>query len=194
MTTVVYLHGFLSSPQSEKAQLTKAFFEQYYPDVKLVIPELPNQPQDLRGVLERLITQEKLAIGDGVRVIGSSMGGYLATWLVESCGGKAVCINPAVKPYELLTDYYGDHVNPYTGVAFTLAKGDMGIIATLDTPELRDPSAYKVLLQTGDETLDYKQAKMKYEGGDVTVEVGGNHSFMNYADHLPQIARFLLSQ
>jgi len=158
-----------------------------------VIPELPNQPQALRATLEQLITQEKLALGEGVRVIGSSMGGYLASWLVETCGGKAVCINPAVRPYELLMDYLGEHVNPYTQVAFSLAESDMTLIRTLDTPTLRNPGDYKVLLQTQDETLDYRQAEAKYAGADLTIEQGGDHSFVGYADHLPAIAKFLLS-
>lgn len=192
MTTIIYLHGFLSSPQSEKAQKTKAYFAEHHPDCSLVIPELPNSPEQLRAVLEQLITDEKLAIGEGVKAIGSSMGGYIATWLVETCGGKAVCINPAVRPYELLAGYLGDHVNPYTNVAFTLEEKDMALIKELDTPEVRFPKDYKVLLQTGDETLDYRQAEAKYAGGDVTVEQGGDHSFVDYYKHLSDIAKFLL--
>lgn len=192
MTTLIYLHGFLSSPQSVKAQQTKAYFEQHHPDTKLVIPELPNQPEDLRAVLEQLITDEMLAV-DGVRAIGSSMGGYIATWLVETCGGKAVCVNPAVKPFELLEGVLGDHVNPYTNVAFTLRAEDMQLIKTLDTPTVRQPTDYKVLLQTGDETLDYRQAEIKYQGAELVIEQGGDHSFVDYDKHLPDIAKFLFS-
>ncbi|MFC3094308.1 alpha/beta fold hydrolase [Alteromonas sediminis] len=192
MTTIIYLHGFLSSPQSEKAQLTRAYFAEHHPECRVVIPELPNQPSLLRGTLEQLITQEKLALGDGVKVIGSSMGGFLATWLVETCGGKAVCINPAVRPFELLMDYLGTHVNPYTQAAFTIEASDMALIRTFDTPTLRRPTDYKVLLQTADETLDYREAEAKYLGADLVIEQGGDHSFVGFKDHLPAIAKFLL--
>ena len=193
MKTLIYLHGFLSSPQSEKAQLTKDYFAKHHPECKLVIPQLPNTPDKIRPVLETLITEEKLAIGEGALVIGSSMGGYLATWLVESCGGKAVLVNPAVRPFELFQDYFGEHVNPYSQEKFTLRQQDMTTIAALNTPSVRSAKAYKVLLQTGDETLDYRQAEKKYQGSDMTIEQGGDHSFMNYADHLPAISAFLLN-
>ena len=192
MTSIVYLHGFLSSPQSEKAQHCVQYFKEQYPHIRLIVPKLPNTPDNLRPLLEKLITDEKLAIGEGVKVIGSSMGGYLASWLVETCGGKAVLINPAVRPYELLQDYLGEHTNPYTQETFILRQQDMTTIAALDTPSIRIPSDYKVLLQTGDETLDYRQAEKKYTGSDVVIEQGGDHSFVNFKAHLPSIAKFLL--
>lgn len=192
MSCIIYLHGFLSSPQSEKAQLTVSYFKAHYPEIKLVVPALPNTPDQLRPVMERLITDHQLAVGEGVKVIGSSMGGYLASWLVETCGGKAVLINPAVTPFILLQDYLGDHINPYTQEHFSLRQQDMATIAELDTPNIRVAKDYKVLLQTGDETLDYRQAEKKYAGGDVVIEQGGDHGFQDYAAHLPAIAKFLL--
>lgn len=192
MKTIVYLHGFLSSPQSEKAQEALDYFSAHHSECRMVIPQLPNSPDKLREAMETLITQEKLAVGEGVAVIGSSMGGYLATWLVETCGGKGVLVNPAVRPYELFQDYLGEHVNPYTQEKFELRQQDMTTIAALDTPSVRRASDYKVLLQTGDETLDYRQAEKKYQGSALTIEEGGDHRFVNFSDHLPSIAKFLL--
>ena len=137
MKTIVYLHGFLSSPQSEKAQEALDYFSAHHSECRMVIPQLPNSPDKLREAMESLITQEKLAVGEGVAVIGSSMGGYLATWLVETCGGKGVLVNPAVRPYELFQDYLGEHVNPYTQEKFELRQQDMTTIAALDTPSVR---------------------------------------------------------
>lgn len=187
--TLIYLHGFLSSPQSEKAQLTRAYVEQYHPDLTLEIPEIPNYPAQAVASVEAVINQYK---GTALRFIGSSMGGYLSTYCVEKYGGKAALINPAVKPFELLLDYLGDHVNPYTNVPFTLDHSHIDDLLTINTANLSSPDAYWALLQTADETLDYRQAEAKYANGRLTIESGGDHSFVGYERHLPEIFRFLL--
>ncbi|WP_137165795.1 YqiA/YcfP family alpha/beta fold hydrolase [Salinimonas lutimaris] len=193
MSHVLYLHGFLSSPQSVKAQATLRWFTEHYPQVSLHIPQIPNYPAQVAPMLNDYLAQHPELLANGLKAIGSSMGGFLSTYLVEQHGGKAVLINPAVKPYELLADYLGEHVNPYSGDRFVLAPEDMQRLRQMDTSTLRDVSAYKVLLQTGDETLDYRQAEQKYLGADVTTEQGGDHSFIGFAEHLPAIADFLLS-
>ncbi|QPG05294.1 esterase YqiA [Salinimonas marina] len=191
MSDVLYLHGFLSSPQSVKAQATKAWFARHYPQVTLHTPQLPNSPGQVRPQLERYIEQHPQLLEQGLKVIGSSMGGYLASHLVEHYGGRAALVNPAVRPYELLLEYLGDHINPYTQEPFSLVTDDMHILKSLDTPIVSQPEQYLVLLQTGDETLDYRQAEQKYQGAQLRIEQGGDHSFENYEQHLPDIARFL---
>lgn len=193
MKHVLYLHGFLSSPKSVKAQATKAYFEQHHPDVTLHIPALSNYPSQVEGQLLALIESTPALIKDGLRVIGSSMGGYLSTFLIEKFSGKAVLINPAVKPYELLQGFIGEHTNPYTGEVFHIVESDINVIEKLDAKELRHAPAYKVLLQTEDETLDYRLAETKYASSTLVVEEGGDHSFIGFENHLPAIADFLLN-
>jgi predicted esterase YcpF (UPF0227 family) len=190
---VLYLHGFLSSPKSVKAQATKAYFEQHHPDVTLHIPALSNYPSQVESQLLALIESTPALIKDGLRVIGSSMGGYLSTFLIEKFSGKAVLINPAVKPYELLQGFIGEHTNPYTGEVFHIVESDINVIEKLDAKELRHAPAYKVLLQTEDETLDYRLAETKYASSTLVVEEGGDHSFVGFENHLPDIADFLLN-
>jgi len=193
MKHVLYLHGFLSSPKSVKAQATKAYFEQHHPDVTLHIPALSNYPSQVESQLLALIESTPALIKDGLRVIGSSMGGYLSTFLIEKFSGKAVLINPAVKPYELLQGFIGEHTNPYTGEVFHIVETDINVIEKLDAKELRHAPAYKVLLQTEDETLDYRLAETKYASSTLVVEEGGDHSFIGFENHLPAIADFLLN-
>ncbi|VEL95659.1 hypothetical protein ALT761_00614 [Alteromonas sp. 76-1] len=193
MKHVLYLHGFLSSPKSVKAQATKAYFEQHHPDVTLHIPALSNYPSQVESQLLALIESTPALIKDGLRVIGSSMGGYLSTFLIEKFSGKAVLINPAVKPYELLQGFIGEHTNPYTGEVFHIVESDINVIEKLDAKELRHAPAYKVLLQTEDETLDYRLAETKYASSTLVVEEGGDHSFVGFENHLPAIADFLLN-
>ena len=192
MHHLLYLHGFLSSPTSVKAQATKNYFAKHHPEVTLHIPELSNFPSKVEAQLVELIENNPELLEGGLKVIGSSMGGYLSTFLIEKYSGKAVLINPAVRPYELLQQFIGPHVNPYSGEKFSIELTDIDIIKALDTDTLNNDKAYKVLLQTNDETLDYRLAAAKYALSDLVIEEGGDHSFVGYENHLPAIAEFLL--
>ena len=191
MSDLLYLHGFLSSPQSVKAQATAQWFAQHRPHIRLHIPQLSNFPGKVKAQLDDYLAAHPELTAQGLKVIGSSMGGYLASYLVEQHGGRAVLINPAVRPYELLLGYVGNHVNPYTQEPFSIVNEDMDRLQQLDTPLLKHPENYLVLLQTGDETLDYRQAQQKYQASQLHIEQGGDHSFVNYFSQLPKIARFL---
>ncbi|TPV55090.1 esterase YqiA [Aestuariibacter sp. GS-14] len=193
MSAILYLHGFLSSPLSVKAQQTRAYLAEHHPDIEFICPELSNHPAELSKQLLSLITANPVLTDNGLKVIGSSMGGYLATWLMAHFNGKAALINPAVKPFELLEGYLGAHINPYTQKQFTLSKSDIEHIRRLYVPHITNPANFKVLLQTGDETLDYRLAVQHYQGAEVVVEEGGDHSFVDYEQHLPAIAAFLFS-
>ncbi|APE04870.1 MAG: esterase YqiA [Alteromonas sp.] len=192
MHHLLYLHGFLSSPTSVKAQATKNYFAKHHPEDTLHIPELSNFPSKVEAQLVELIENNPELLEGGLKVIGSSMGGYLSTFLIEKYSGKAVLINPAVRPYELLQQFIGPHVNPYSGEKFSIELTDIDIIKALDTDALNNDKAYKVLLQTNDETLDYRLAAAKYALSDLVIEEGGDHSFVGYENHLPAIAEFLL--
>jgi predicted esterase YcpF (UPF0227 family) len=186
---VIYLHGFLSSPQSLKASQTLEYVKVNYPNLTIEIPQLANYPQDAVYIIEQLLKKHK---GKKLRFIGSSMGGYFSTYILEKYQGKGVLINPAVKPFELLGDFLGEQVNPYTEQPFLLEKKHIAELKHLDTPTIKSQSQYWVLLQTADETLDYRQAEQKYKACELTIEPGGDHSFQNFQRFLPDIFRFLL--
>lgn len=186
---VIYLHGFLSSPQSHKATQTLKYVRANYPNLTIEIPQLANYPNEAVKNIELCIAKHK---GKKLRFIGSSLGGFLSTYMVEKYSGKAVLINPAVRPFELLGDFLGEHINPYTEQPFLLENNHIEELRQLDTPTLDPKSDYWVLLQTADETLDYRQAETKYQDYKVTIEQGGDHSFQDFPRFLPDIFRFLL--
>ena len=186
---VIYLHGFLSSPESQKATQTLKFVRANYPDLTFDIPQLANYPNDAVAIIEQLVNKYK---GKKLRFIGSSLGGYLSTFIVEKYSGKAVLINPAVRPFELLVDYLGENINPHTQQPFFLENKHVDELLQLDTPILKSASDYWVLLQTADETLDYRQAQTKYQDYKLSIEQGGDHSFQGFQRFLPDIFRFLL--
>jgi predicted esterase YcpF (UPF0227 family) len=186
---VIYLHGFLSSPQSQKAVQTLEYVKANYPSLTLEVPQLANYPNDAVAIIEQLVAEHK---DKKVRFIGSSLGGFLSTFMVEKYSGRAVLINPAVRPFELLVDFMGENINPNTLQIFSLENKHIDELRQLDTPRLNPTSDYWVLLQTADETLDYRQAESKYQGYKVTIEQGGDHSFQDFQRFLPDIFRFLL--
>jgi predicted esterase YcpF (UPF0227 family) len=204
ITDVIYLHGFLSSPQSEKAQITKTYFSQFHPEVHLHIPTLPGVPNDAITVVEDLLQSlqsasvneetSKLDTPISVAFIGSSMGGFLSTFFAEKLGCKAALINPAVRPFDLLQEYFGEHQNPYTSECFNVDETTVGMLRKLNVEKLNSRQIYFVLLQTGDETLDYRLAEQKYGSEYCRIEQGGSHAFDQFETRLDEISSFLLSK
>ncbi|WP_417761748.1 YqiA/YcfP family alpha/beta fold hydrolase [Shewanella sp.] len=187
---LLYIHGFNSSPLSEKARLTQAYIAQHHADVRLEIPQLPSTPAAALALLTQLV-EAAIAANEPLRFIGSSLGGYLASYLAERYGGKAALINPAVKPYELFNDFIGEQMNPYTGERYQIVPEHQQQLLRFDTPVIFNPDRFFVLLQSGDEVLDYQQAMNKYHCCRMLVEAGGNHSFVGYDQQLADVCRFL---
>lgn len=187
MPAIVYLHGFLSSPQSHKAQLLKSWLAQYAPEITFYCPQLTPYPMQTRLELEALVQQLQPT---PIWLIGSSLGGYWATWLVETYNFPAVLVNPATKPYDLMRDYLFTELKSYhTDECYRLEAKHINEIKTIQR-DIKRPGNYWLMLQTGDETLDYKEAKKQYRHSLQLIEVGGDHSFINFEQHFPNILKF----
>ncbi len=186
---LLYIHGFNSSPLSHKANVMKAYCEQYRPDIKVLVPQLPCFPELAANLLLDIVEQHKEDYRIGL--VGSSLGGYMSMWLNNQFGFRAVVVNPAVKPYELLADYLGEQVNPYTNETYMLEEQHIDELIALDTPTIRDPSDFWLLQQEDDEVLDYRQAVSKFVGAKQTVESGGDHSFVDFERYPEKIIKFL---
>lgn len=187
--TLIYLHGFNSSPLSLKAQQMAQYCATHRPDIKVIIPQLPCYPDDAQVFLEQLIVS--LNDDHQIGLVGSSLGGYLCTWLSEQFALPAVLINPAVKPYELLEGYLGEQQNPYTHVQYTLEPKHMAQLKLLDVEAITAPQRLWALLQEGDEILDYRQAAAKYAASTLTIEPNGDHSFIHFERFPAEIIQFL---
>jgi len=188
----LYLHGFKSSPASTKAQQTLAYFAKYDVSQNLHIPQL--SPQPARAIDEAQFLYEQLIdeVGiENVLVIGSSLGGFYATYLAEHFGGKAVVINPAIKPYELLVDYLGENKNYHNDETFVVTQEYIDELKSFEVEPLRYPKHHFLLCQTHDESLDYRQATTKYRNGPCIIEFGGDHGFVNYPQRIVSIMNFV---
>ncbi len=159
------------------------------PDIKVVIPNLPNYPDQVAQSLTSIIDDyiQDYTIG----LVGSSLGGYMSTWLNAKYGCRAVVVNPAVKPYELLVDYLGKQQNIYTKEEYWLESKHVAQLKALDIETIINPKQFWLMQQMGDEVLDYRQAVEKFSQAKQTIEEGGDHSFIGFEQYAERIVQFL---
>ncbi len=191
MPTLLYLHGFLSSPQSQKAQQAESFYRQLRPGDELLLPSLSAGPAEVVNELRSFVDEH----GAGKLILmGSSLGGFYATILSDEYDIPAVLINPAVRPYEFWESHVGEHKNYYTDQIHVVTGAHIHELAALEKAVLKTPENFRVYLQTGDEVLDYQQAVDKYSQRNCVVRENGNHSYENFTAELPSMFDFLLSR
>jgi len=188
LKAIIYLHGFNSSSRSEKAQLTQRFFEETSQAFQLYIPQLPSEPKMAIKALHELV--ERLGREAVAGFIGSSLGGYYSLFLHCYYGLPAVLINPAFKPYELLSGYLGENINPYTGEKYTVEAAHMQQLKSLEESRSIRPNDLFLLTQTGDEVLDYREALSGLSGAQTWIVSGGDHAFQAYRNVLPSVLAF----
>jgi len=187
VTTLVYLHGFRSSPASVKATRLRAFVDTLASPPALHIPDLEHRPSlAMRGVVDWV---ERHAAGR-VAFVGSSLGGFYATHLAERFGARAAMINPAVRPYDALLPSLGVQTNLYTGEAFEVTLEHMQELRAMAVARISRPERCFLLVETGDEVLDYREAVAFYAGAFQYVRGGGDHSFTAFEAQIPAILRF----
>lgn len=184
--TLLYLHGFTSGPLSHKARALKARIEETGRGDAFVCPQLPPSPRAAIALAEGIIA----ARPGPLALVGSSLGGYYATYLAERHGCRAVLVNPAVVAHLQLADYVGTHRNLYTGEEFEFTPAHIEELRAIEVPALSRPENFWVLLETGDETLDYRQAVARYRGARQTVLEGGDHSFTRWDACLDAVIDF----
>jgi len=183
---LIYIHGFNSSARSFKAGLLRERMSGLGLAADFACPELAHRPRQAMAQLEALITPLPRT---STALVGSSLGGFYATWLAEKYGLKTVLVNPAVRPYELLRDYVGPQKNIYTGAEYELTAGHLAELRELEVAAIT-PERYLLMVQTGDEVLDYRQAVEKYRNARQIVIEGGDHGFGDFAGYLDTVLRF----
>jgi predicted esterase YcpF (UPF0227 family) len=186
---ILYLHGFTSGPQSGKARSLAARMAALGIEDRLICPQLPASPAAAIALAESLL--DKFWVREtALTIVGSSLGGFYATWLAERHGLPAVLVNPAVVAAIELERYLGPQTWLYTGEPFEFTRQHIAELRALEVPRLADPSRYWLLVEEGDEVLDYRQATARYVGARQTVHPGGDHSFTRWEDTLDALLVF----
>jgi predicted esterase YcpF (UPF0227 family) len=181
---LIYIHGFNSSPASFKARVLKNALAQRAPAVAFMAPALPHAPRAAAALLDALVAAHPRAV-----LVGSSLGGYYATWLAERHALRAVLVNPAVRPYELLAGHIGRQKNLYTGEEYEFTRAHVDELRALECAAISPPH-YFLMVETGDEVLDYRHAVERYRGARQLVIDGGDHGFSDFEKYLDAVFEF----
>ena len=131
---------------------------------------------------------------DHLVLMGSSLGGYYATYLSEFYQAPAVLINPAIRPYELWESHLGENRNYHSDEVHVVTRAHIEELRKIDVTSLSTVKNFKVFLQKGDETLDYRQALEKFGAGQCVVHEDGSHSYDDFEQEIHVMFDFFLSR
>ena len=184
---IIYLHGFNSTGDSAKGR----FLKENLLDISVLTPTYHFDSRRAIPRLEKLI-QENLSAENPLMLIGSSLGGYYAQYLAHQFKLKTVLINPALMPLTTLSDYLGENTNFYTGEKYNLTQAHLDALLSLDIPDpCITPVPTLLLLDKGDEILDYRVAVARYQNcAEIVMFNGGDHQFQHMAESFPRIEAF----
>lgn len=184
---LLYLHGFRSSPLSRKAQQVKAALLARGRGDEYDCPALPASPRAAIETASRVIADKDPA---QVCLIGSSLGGYYATWLAEQSGCRAVLLNPAITPYVDLQAHLGRQPVFFSDDEIDMKPAYLEELRVVDTPHITRPERYFLVAATGDEVIDYRAMVAKYAGCRQRVIEGSDHQIHDFAQYLDEVLRF----
>ena len=188
-THLLYLHGFRSSPQSVKARKMAMWMAQEFPRVHWWCPQLPASP---RQAMAELLTGVADWPAGRMAVVGSSLGGFYATWLSRHLGCPAVLINPAVHPSRDLAKHIGEQTtwhDPAQSLFF-----DATYIAELQALESQAPNPRPqtlALIAKGDEVLAWREMLARHQAGRVHLIEGSDHALSDFDLYKAEILEFL---
>ncbi len=189
LTHLLYLHGFRSSPRSMKAQKTADWVAHHRPDLHWWCPQLPPSPQAAAELIDQGTRHWPAA---RMGVIGSSLGGFYATWLAERRGCRGVLINPAVAPARDLAAHIGEQSTwQQPEERFFFEPRFVDELRALHAGPLREPQRYLAVVATGDEVLDWREMQARYAQAQLRIVEGSDHALSDFDAHLPAILSFL---
>ena len=188
-THLLYLHGFRSSPLSAKARQMAAHVAAHHPAVTFWCPQLPPSPQAAMALVAEGIALWPRA---AMAVVGSSLGGFYASWVAQHTGCPSVMLNPAVDPARDLARYIGEQTtwqNPEE--RFYFLPEYIAELQALDMRSRPRAGPELAIIAKGDEVLDWREMAGRYPEARQIVQEDGDHALGNFAEYLPQVVEFL---
>lgn len=184
---ILYLHGFRSSPGSFKARKMAEYLQQAGRGHEYICPQLPASPllaiQQIEAILSGYPAHQ-------VTLIGSSLGGYYATWIAERYGCKAILLNPAVKPPRDLEKYVGVTTAYHSDEVFEFKPEYVAQLRAYEVAAITRPERYFLLAATGDEILDWREMTAHYPAAKQVIINGSDHGMADFVDYLDLILAF----
>ncbi len=190
MHLFVYLHGFKSSPLSTKAQLTKAAIEeriQAGESIAWYCPQLPPSPRQAIQMVKEHIERQTFST---LSFMGSSLGGYYATYFGELFDSKVSLLNPAIEPARDLEKYIGEQKSWHQDEVFHFLPEYIDELQEIYVEKITQANRYFLLAAKGDEVLDWREMVAKYPDAHQLILEGGDHAISDYPNHLNQLMQF----
>ena len=188
---ILYLHGFRSSPRSFKARVVGERMAARGLANELICPQLPASPKEAMALVRTLT--ERYPPGQ-LSVIGSSLGGFYATWLAERLGCRAALLNPAVDPLKNLEKHVGVTTEYHSDKPFEFKRGYIDELRDLKVDRITQPERYFLLAATGDEVLDYRDMVARYDGAKQHVIEGSDHAISEFEQYVDEVLDFCLAE
>jgi predicted esterase YcpF (UPF0227 family)/predicted GNAT family N-acyltransferase len=187
---ILYLHGFRSSPDSFKSRLMAQAMAERGLSADWCCPQLPASPAAALDLALGLVRERTTPL----TVIGSSLGGFYATWLAERLGCRAVLLNPVVHAARDLATQVGSHRTFHGDEPFEFLPDYVDELARAeaDIPMLTHPERYFLLAATGDEVLDWREMQARFAHSPKRILPGSDHGISDFADWLPEVLAFAL--
>jgi predicted esterase YcpF (UPF0227 family) len=184
---ILYLHGFRSSPKSFKARVVHERMAALGRGNELICPQLPASP---KAAIELALLLAARHAPDKLAIVGSSLGGFYATWLAERMGCRAVLLNPAVNPLKDLDKHVGVTTAYHSDEPFEFKREYVDELADLRVARITRPERYFLVAATGDEVLDYRDMVAHYEGARQHVIEGGDHAISDFPRYVDEVLAF----
>ncbi len=188
---ILYLHGFRSSPNSFKARVVASKMAGLGRAAELVCPQLPASPRAAMALALSLVDGVP---AQGLAIVGSSLGGYYATWLAERLGCRAVLLNPAIVPLKDLDQHVGVTTAWHSDEPFEFKREYIDELRALAVDKITRPERYYLIAATGDEVLDYRDMVAHYAGARQHVIQGSDHAIPEFADYADDVLAFCLPE
>jgi len=160
----------------------------------LICPQLPASP---KAALELVLTLAERYANQGpdrIAVIGSSLGGFYATWLAERFGCRAALVNPAVDPLKDLDKHVGVTTAWHSDAPFEFKRDYIAELADLKVDKITRPERYFLLAATGDEVLDYRDMVSHYAGAHQHVIQGSDHAVSEFEQYVDEVLAFCMTE
>jgi predicted esterase YcpF (UPF0227 family) len=186
---ILYLHGFRSSPQSFKARVVAQKMAQLGRADELVCPQLPASPSAAMALALSLVGGVP---ADQLAIVGSSLGGFYASWLAERLGCRAVLLNPAVRPLATLEQQVGVTTAWHSDQPFEFKREYIDELRALQVERISRPERYFLIAATGDEVLDYRDMVAHYAGARQHVIEGSDHAIPEFAQYVDDVLAFCM--
>ncbi|RZL86125.1 MAG: esterase [Variovorax sp.] len=189
-THLLYLHGFRSSPQSTKARVMAARVAECHPAVKWWCPQLPPSPREAVNLVMRGVADWPR---ESMAVVGSSLGGFYATYVAGMTRCRTVLLNPAVHPARDLARYIGEQTQWHDPAQhFHFRPQFVDELRSLEIGQLTRPERVLAIIAKGDEVLDWREMSARYPGSRIKLLEGGDHALSDFQTrHLDEVMAFL---